>query len=366
MKKYRFVGLNRDVWLPDDIVVEIAIVPSWRTNIRSNQIFSGQTSYTQHETANFAAGANATMHKNWLHGGAGGSYVGFNFVVDDHKIIQLTPLNEVTWHAGTPTGNKYSWGTELCVNAGIDHTKARRASAALAGGILAAMGWGVDKLLQHNVWWGKDCPYLLRRDGRWAKFVADVSTYRSQALNAAKGTTTPVGGLAVGESAEALVNLNVRVGSGTNYEITTTIPTGTKVQIIDGPRYANGYTWWDIKGEFGTGWAAEAGSDAVFLKEVAAPAPEPNPEPAIFDGTKDVTVNDIVMHASKREVTALEGLRQRKWASTDGPIVRDYVYGDKIAVLGWLEGEDVAGENRWWIISPDGGRVWVGGTIEKP
>src|SRR5690606_2376183 len=96
MKKYRFVGLDRDVWLPDDIVVEIAIVPSSIRNVRSNQAFSGQTSYTQHETANFNKGANADMHKRWLHGGAGGSYVGFNFVVDDKKIIQLTPLNEIT------------------------------------------------------------------------------------------------------------------------------------------------------------------------------------------------------------------------------------------------------------------------------
>ena len=190
-KSYQFVGLSAPVYLPDDIAVEIAIVPASLTNIRSNQPFSGQTTYTQHETANFNAGANADMHKRWLHGGAGGSYVGFNFVVDDKKIIQLTPLNEVTWHAGTPDGNRYSWGTELCVNSDINHTQARRNAAALAGGVLAAKGWSIDKLVQHNIWWGKDCPYLLRREGRWATFVAAAASFITSAKQAAGAPAEP-------------------------------------------------------------------------------------------------------------------------------------------------------------------------------
>ena len=169
MGMHKFVGLANQVWLPDDIQVEIAIVPASVTNVRSNQkrAASAVTTYTQHETANFNAGANADMHKRWLHGGAGGSYVGFNFAVDDKKIIQLTPLDEVVWAAGTPGGNLTSDHAELCVNSDIDHAKARRNAAALAAGVLKARGLSADKLVQHNVWFGKDCPYLLRRNNLW-------------------------------------------------------------------------------------------------------------------------------------------------------------------------------------------------------
>lgn len=165
MKAHNFVGLSNPVYLPDDITVEIAIVPSRITNVRSNQKRSPSqvTTYTQHETANFNRGANADMHKRWLHGGAGGAYVGFNFVVDDKKIIQLTPLDEVTWAAGTPNGNMSSDHSELCVNSDIDHAKARRNAAALAAGVLKARGITVNAgLVQHNYWTGKNCPALMR------------------------------------------------------------------------------------------------------------------------------------------------------------------------------------------------------------
>src|SRR5690606_1858507 len=122
------------------------------------------------------------MHKRWLHSGASGSYVGFNFVVDDKKIIQLTPLNEVTWAAGTPAGNRTSWHVESCVNSDADLNRVRRNTAALAGAVLAAQGWSMSDMVQHNVWFGKDCPYLLRRDGRWAKFVAQSAEFRAEAV----------------------------------------------------------------------------------------------------------------------------------------------------------------------------------------
>lgn len=299
MKAYRFVGLNRDVYLPDNIKVVIDIVPSWRTNIRSNQPFSGQTSYTQHETANFNRGAGAWMHRNWLHGGAGGSYVGFNFVVDDQVIIQLTPLNEVTWHAGTPEGNKFSWGTELCVNDGINHDVARRNAAALAGGILAAMGWGTDRLFQHNRWWGKDCPYLLRRNGRWPVFVQNVDAFRQQALAASKGQPVP----------------------------TTPAPAPSPYGTAK-PVMVNGKAW---------------------------------------DGTADVTVNGLTYVADPKTVTVEVDALNRRVAPKTGAALSGGALpkGEVFTVLGWVQGDAVDGENRWWV-TPWGSHMWVGGTVEKP
>ena len=197
MKAHKFVGLGNPVYLPDDIIVEIAIVPATVRNVRSNQkrSLAQVTTFTQHETANFNAGANADMHRRWLHGGASGSSVGFNFAVDDKKIIQLTPLDEVTWAAGTPKGNLSSDHSELCVNSDINHTKARRNAAALAAGVLKARGLSVNAgLVQHNMWYGKNCPALMRANNNaiWNKtFVPMVKEFYDGATPAPTPSPSP-------------------------------------------------------------------------------------------------------------------------------------------------------------------------------
>lgn len=266
MKKYQFVGSTVDYWLPDDITVEIAIVPASVTNVRSNQFSLDQTSLTIHETANFNAGANADMHKRWLHSGAGGSYVGFNFVVDDKKIIQLTPLNEITWAAGTPAGNRTSWHVESCVNSDADLNRVRRNTAALAGAVLAAQGWAMTDMVQHNVWYGKDCPYLLRREGRWAKFVTQSAEFRAEAVVASQGSPAPAPtpkpepkGKVATIRFESLLRTSPAFW---DYEknksnVTATLPAGTRGEVIDGPRRAEGIDWYDLRIEgVGTGWVA--------------------------------------------------------------------------------------------------------------
>jgi hypothetical protein len=103
LKPHRFVGLDRDVWLPDDIEVIIDIVPDrligW---VRSGVRATDQSTTTFHDTG--ASGQNAIAQRNYLHNGptdrkkdANGNWVtvkrkvGFNFAVDDKRIIQLTP-----------------------------------------------------------------------------------------------------------------------------------------------------------------------------------------------------------------------------------------------------------------------------------
>lgn len=398
MKAHRFVGLNRDVWLPDDIKVVIDIVPSWRTNIRSNQPFSGQTSYTLHETANFNAGAGAVMHRNWLHNGASGSYVGFNFVVDDGVIYQLTPLNEVTWHAGTVNGNKFSWGTELCVNAGIDHTKARRNAAAVTAGILAAMGWGVDKLHQHNIWWGKDCPYLLRRDGRWAVFVSQVETLRKNALAAMGGkvVTTPTSEYAAGRivtvngvkwdgtenvtfagreykadpktvrvSADAL---NRRAEPKTGSPLTgPVLPKDEVFSVLGwcvGDSVDGENRWWV------TPWGSHFWVGGTSEKPVDRP---------VFDrDSVRIVVNDRVYYPAGpdgdgREVTVVDDAPLHRWAGNDSAQVGTVKRGQVVTALYWCEGDEQEGEDVWWVIKPasgdpinNGARLHVIHTFQRP
>lgn len=52
--------------------------------------------------------------------------------------------------------------------------------------------------------------------------------------------------------------LNVRNTPGTDASITTRVEPGTRLEVLDGPRTASGYTWWRVKLPDGSmGWAAE-------------------------------------------------------------------------------------------------------------
>lgn len=282
LKAYKFVGSAVTYWIPDDIEVEIAIVPTHVANVRSNQFSLDQTTLTIHETANFNAGANADMHKRWLHSGAGGSYVGFNFVVDDKKIIQLTPLNEVTWAAGTPAGNRTSWHMETCVNSDANLDRVRRNSAALAGAILAAQGWAITDMVQHHVWYGKNCPLVMRRDGLWPGFVKQTNTFRTQAIAAAKGGGAPAPApkpAPKGKTVTIRFEVPFRTSPGFwDYNANTsninskrpTLAAGTRGELIDGPREAEGLTWYDIRLDDGmTGWVQDEILHTLAIEDAA-------------------------------------------------------------------------------------------------
>jgi len=51
--------------------------------------------------------------------------------------------------------------------------------------------------------------------------------------------------------------LNVRSGAGTGNARIKTLPDGTVVEVIGGPKEADGFTWWQIRDQAGvTGWVA--------------------------------------------------------------------------------------------------------------
>jgi hypothetical protein len=192
-KAHRFVGLDRDVHLPDDIRVTIDIVPDrfigW---VRSGQRFTGQTKTTFHDTG--APGQNARAQRTYLHNGPSENglrrQVGFNFAVDDREIIQLVPLDEVTWAAGTVEGNRTSWHVEQCFGPGIDWDRSLRNAIALHAGLIAAKGWSVDTaLVQHRHWYGKWCPAQVLNRGLWPSVVSQISQAAAQLGKAAQEAT---------------------------------------------------------------------------------------------------------------------------------------------------------------------------------
>ncbi len=67
--------------------------------------------------------------------------------------------------------------------------------------------------------------------------------------------------LSVGSQAKVVgtggSGLNVRSGAGTGNARIKTLPEGTTVEVIGGPKEADGFTWWQIRDQAGvTGWVA--------------------------------------------------------------------------------------------------------------
>ncbi len=148
----------------------VSIIPEGNPN-RTNDVSGEVRPPVIHETANTREGANAEMHRRFVHNGGGAENVNFHFVVDDSEIIQLVPLYERGIHAGNAACNRSRPGIELCVNSDGDFEKTLEHGAKLC----AFLGEYDNRMsghpVQHFHCSGKNCPATIRRDDRWDEFL---------------------------------------------------------------------------------------------------------------------------------------------------------------------------------------------------
>lgn len=134
---------------------------------------------TIHNTANNAEGADADMHSIYLKYNED-TYVSWHFTVDDKKIVEHLPIDEVGYHAGDDEGkgNATSIGIEICENADGDYAQAEKNAIPLVVELLIETGLTPDKVVPHQHWTGKNCPQnmLEKTDGSmgWEAFVSLV------------------------------------------------------------------------------------------------------------------------------------------------------------------------------------------------
>lgn len=93
-------------------------------------------------------------------------------------------------------------------------------------------------------------------------------------------------------------------------------------------------------------------------QQEAAPA---TTETEFAGGFKGIKVNEIYAHVN------ISVLLVRSGPGTQYPLagVERLYSGNDFKVVGWVKGQSVDGEDRWWV-SQFGNYVWVGGTTEKP
>jgi hypothetical protein len=81
--------------------------------------------------------------------------------------------------------------------------------------------------------------------------------------------------------------LNLRQAPGINQGIVTSLENGTIMLVIGGPVRVDGFDWWEIKGQSGTGWAV-----GQFLKEVEISIGNTSPVYEIID-ERDLVLEHI-------------------------------------------------------------------------
>lgn len=94
--------------------------------------------------------------------------------MDDHQIYQHLPDNEEAWHSGDREGNHSSIGIELCVNADGNFDQTMENAAKLTAFLLKEYDLTIDDVKQHYDFNGKDCPLIIRQEGRWDEFLGMV------------------------------------------------------------------------------------------------------------------------------------------------------------------------------------------------
>lgn len=126
--------------------------------------------------------------------------------------------------------------------------------------IRAGFAWGsANNIAIRNAWFNGGSVF------DWSKHK-DLS-YLSNTMSFKKG-----------DRVEFTGSQNIRTGSGTTFPIQSSANIGDVATIIDGPRNANNYVWWDMRfDKGGTGWVADVGKWKIYTPPSPAPPVEPPP-----------------------------------------------------------------------------------------
>lgn len=159
-----------------------------------------------HWTANKNKGANAIANRNYFqndHKVASGRLVppaSAHFNVDDLRIIQCIPEDEVAFHVGAKwmnfksdahrlmgtepsknktaidTPNNYTIGIEMCVNIDADWQKVYKNTIDLTKYLMDRYNIPIENVLRHYDITGKDCPKMMCPpfEEEWIKFKQDI------------------------------------------------------------------------------------------------------------------------------------------------------------------------------------------------
>lgn len=174
--------------------------------------------------------------------------------------------------------------------------------------------------------------YALDVDGTVGWSVVDCLAIASGSTESASVAATA----ALSVTADAL-NLRETVGLGG--ALIAELPAGTAVTILDGPQAVDGYSWYLVETEYGTGWVAGDYliGDSAATTDVAS----------AFATGSAAAVND-------------DGLRLRETAGLSGVVVTELPADTAVTVIGGPVSLD---GYSWYQVETASGTGWVAGEF---
>jgi len=111
--------------------------------------------------------------------------------------------------------------------------------------------------------------------------------------------------LAKGGRVKFTNDMNIREGSGTKYKVTGTAKKGSVGEIKDGPRIADGFTWWDIYWADFNGWVADTSYNEPTKDDVTnvdgTPVVIPQP-PVPVDPCEELKKQIVVLELQLQDI----------------------------------------------------------------
>jgi N-acetylmuramoyl-L-alanine amidase CwlA len=233
----------------------IPITPMLITNKRKrpNRKLKEIKAIIIHWTANKNKGANAIANRNYFqndHKDSKGKLIppaSAHFNVDDLRIIQCVPEDEVAFHVGAkwvnfktdahrlmgtnPTVNKnpidtpnnYTIGIEMCVNIDSDWQKVLQNTIDLTRYLMNKYNIQIENILRHYDITGKDCPKMMCPpfEQEWVKFKKEIVNISSLLM-----------GNEIVKKVDVDSTLNIRFSPLKNAEIVGSLNDGDTVKII--------------------------------------------------------------------------------------------------------------------------------------
>lgn len=173
-------------------------------------------------------------------------------------------------------------------------------------------------------------------------------------------TATPAPGTALtaGQPARVVApgGLNMRDAASTGGTLIVQLGTGQRVDVLEGPVSADGFTWWRVDdGQGNVGWVAQGDGETEWLSPRLGDVQAVNRPPRVGDR---VTVSTEV--GQQLSVRALPG--------TDAPLLTRVNANDQFTVLAgpqeadgftWYQIRNDAGTIEGWAADGDGTTRWL-------
>lgn len=153
-------------------------------------------------------------------------------------------------------------------------------------------------------------------------------------------TVVPGSALAAGQPARVTApnGLNMRQQATSSAQLVLQLGTGQRVNVLEGPTSAEGFTWWRVQDEAGnSGWVADGDGETVWLSPQVGGSQPVNRPPNVGERVR------VTMDAT------LE-LTIRALAGTDAPVVTRVDSGTEFTVIG---GPISANGFTWYQIRSD-------------